>query len=305
MIRIIKEILKPKTLFWTSEVYGRGKLYREYGYYPKILPLNIYSQHGIYHCEIPYKHELECEAPVILFFTETLVRNYRTLKNTSKRDAYKIVDPFVFYRRRRKVKPQSNSKGTLVFAAHSTDNVSNISDVNIFIDDLDRLPEVFRPITICLHYYDILKNEHLKFQSRGYSTISVGHPSDSNFTKKFYDLLRKFKYTSSNYIGSYAYYSIEMGIPFFLYGAKPVYMNLLDPNYSNDLDINNEVNLLKYKEAVSLFAYNDEIPSISKSQMQHVEELLGIKNSISRLRFSCILYKSYILYLIGKHLRHR
>jgi hypothetical protein len=49
--------------YWTSEIYGFGKWIRQYGFYPKLLPLCIYIDHGISLNEQPAKHELESDAP--------------------------------------------------------------------------------------------------------------------------------------------------------------------------------------------------------------------------------------------------
>ncbi len=58
------------------------------------------------------------------------------------------------------------------------------------------------------------------FISKGYKVVTAGNPHDNTYTQKFYAILKNYKYTMSNLIGSYTFYSVEMGIPFSLYGRR-------------------------------------------------------------------------------------
>lgn len=55
-------------LYWTSELYSVGRLYREEAYYPKLLPLFIYSDHGIHRSSELAVHELENKSNVHFTF---------------------------------------------------------------------------------------------------------------------------------------------------------------------------------------------------------------------------------------------
>ena len=48
---------KAPWVYWTSELYSFGRLYREWAYYPKRLPLFIYSDHGVHKQSAFYPHE--------------------------------------------------------------------------------------------------------------------------------------------------------------------------------------------------------------------------------------------------------
>jgi hypothetical protein len=78
-----------------------------------------------------------------------------------------------------------------------------------------------KPISICLHFRDI-ELYGKQFRDHGFSVFTAGdsRQSGNGFVKNFYDILSRHKYSCSNEIGSYTFYSIEMGIPFFICGPE-------------------------------------------------------------------------------------
>jgi hypothetical protein len=78
--------------------------------------------------------------------------------------------------------------------------------------------------------HDIKLGQHKVFMSHGLPCVTAGHNSDSRFIERFYNIMRNFRYTSSNLIGTYTSLSLEMNIPFFIYGPREKYINKSDPN---------------------------------------------------------------------------
>lgn len=105
-----------KILYWTSEVYSFGECYRKYARFPKWLPLNIYSDHGIGN-PIVYEHEVKNDADSILVFCEEKATAY---KYRSNKPVFNITPPMILYRHLKKIKQEKDAKGTIVFPAHST-----------------------------------------------------------------------------------------------------------------------------------------------------------------------------------------
>src|SRR6188768_659875 len=87
--------------YWTAEVYGFGKQIRKYGYYPSVFPLCINTDHGASGTGIIYETEINCDAPVQFYHLPLTVDNWR--KRFTK-PCYVLYSPFVFYRRRNKIK---------------------------------------------------------------------------------------------------------------------------------------------------------------------------------------------------------
>ena len=275
-------------LFWTTKVYGFGKELRRYGYYPSFLPLCVYSSHGVTLSSEPAPHELNNLALVMLYFTPRPVNKYLQL---SSKKCYSVVSPYVFYRRRKNIGQHDDKKGTLVFPAHSTPNIDDLSNMDIYISQLKTLPEKYAPLTICLHYHDMQKGLDKKFHDAGFEVVSVGNPNKRNFIKDFYEILRKYKYATSNSVGSYLFYATEMGIPFFLFGNAPQYFNKGDENVQKGV----YDSYLKYdltQKTILLFSEKRE--SVSQEQHFFVEKELGVHDSISRTKVSCLLYFSLL-----------
>ena len=275
--------------YWTSEVYSFGKHLRDYALYPEILPLYVYSNHGITwlykDSEIP-KHELENNAECMLCLNPENTDYYR--KNAGK-PAHCLYSPFVWYRRKNKIKQIVNAKGTLAFPAHTTPDIDLLSGQEEYIQDLKKLPQEFQPVAVCLHMHDINKGIHELFLKHGFPVYTAGNAFDYRFAERFYDIMKNFKYTTSNSPGSYAFYSVEMGIPFSLYGNKPKIVNKSDPNLQQGEIKFKERNY--YKERCDIFKGLNKI--ISEKQKEYVEKNLGIYDGISRFKMAKVLYQAY------------
>jgi hypothetical protein len=278
---------------WTAEVYSFGKNIRDYGFYPSFLPLNIYTDHSPFtSSDKPAPHELKSKAAVQFYHNPRMVEEF---KKISTKPCYSLYSPFVFYRRKNKIEQLPNAKGTLAFPAHTTEAVDDLSDLNIYISQLKKLPKNFHPISICFHMHDINKERYKIFIDHGFDVYTAGNINDDRFSERFYNILKKFRYTTSNLIGAYTCYSVEMGIPFFIYGEDPQYYNHWDPNFEIG-------NYSSYKEAPKyIFAKNlfKEVTSdVSKEQKDFIEDSLGINYGVSRLKMSFILYGCFFKYLI-------
>lgn len=280
--------------FWVSEVYGLGRAYREYAYfYPESMPLYIYSGHGIYFCDKPVKHELESEAPVQFFNWEKFVQDF---KRESDKPCYKIEWPYLSYIKRRGVKRDENPEGTIVYPSHSTPLTDDIFDIEKYIEQLKSLPEKFHPIYVCLHKHDITKGVHNAYLEAGFNVVTAGHHGDDRYIDRFYELLRHFKYSTSNEISTYTFLSVNLGVPFFTYGENTKIINHEDINYAKG-----ELNFQQfdgYQEAYNLFLKNplkDEI-LISKEQVDYVNDKLGVGADMSRFKFTLLIWGAFFSY---------
>lgn len=175
------EVTSTKWLYWPTEIYGLGSEIRNLGYYPQSWPLNIYSSHGVSLDEIPAPHELNSQAPVIVYNSKRLVNQFGKL---SSKPCYCIISPFVHYRRRKKITRSNNATGTIVFVGHSTPDIDDLSDVQNYISQLKDLPKKYKPITTCLHFHDINKGLHKFFLQQGFTVVTVGNPSRKDFVKR-------------------------------------------------------------------------------------------------------------------------
>lgn len=284
--------------YWTAEIYGFGKQISHFGFYPYCLPLCVYTDHGpVYHDVIP-PHELESTAPVQLYHSPVSVRLWSSV--TSKK-AYCMQSPTVYYRRRYGIKKTFAAKGTLAFPAHSTPSIDDLSGYVKYVESLKNLPEMYHPITVCLHMHDINKGLDAIFVKNEFKVVSAGDPLDQKFISRFYAILKECCYTTSNIPGSYAYYSVEMGIPFFIYGEMPVWINKSDLNIN--LGLYDPFKSGYGKEVYELFEfenYAERCPEISQGQEDFVAKHLGLIDGISRLEMAKLLYTSFGKWALSK-----
>ena len=280
--------------YWTAEVYGFGKYIREYGYYPFFLPLCVYTDHGPGGIDEPAKHELESPAPTQLYHSPQAVKNWHRF---TAKPCYCLYSPFVYYRKSRGIERALDAGGTLAFPAHTTQSIEDISDIGMYIDQLLAMPEEFQPVSVCLHMHDVNKGRYKTFMERNIPVFTAGSVSDYRFTERFYSILRNFAYATSNLVGSYTYYAIEMGIPFSIYGNRQKYINKDDPNICiGEYDPYKEDKA--YKRAHDIFT--GLFTSITSEQKEMVDTGLGIRNGISRWKMAQVLYMSFLKFTFSR-----
>ena len=282
-------------LFWTSEYYSFGRLIRQYGFYPKILPLTVYSDHsGPNFNDNPAKHELENSANV--FLTHSILKAKR-FQELTKKKSFILYSPFVFFRRSNKIAQDFGAKGTTAFPTHTLPSMDESFDIALYVKLLKELPERFQPVRVCLHMHDIAKDLHLEYIKNDIEVVSAGHVKDARFCERFYNILKNSMYTTSNDISTVTFYSIEMGIPFFLYGNKQTYFNISDENVPKGLYLPKRNSL--YEELYSSLIFDDFSEEITDKLKNKIEVALGLKHGISRFKMFVILWLSFFYWIIS------
>lgn len=280
--------------FIVNEAYGLGYWLKDYGYYPKSLPLFTYMDHGVSFEDTIPPHEKENDAPLIFKFSQRSVEEY---KKVSDKPVYCLLCPFIHYRIKNEIKKSDAANGTLFFVAHSTPDIDDYTNWNEFISNIGTIPEQFKPIDLCLYPTDIEKGLDRIFIENGFEVFTAGNAGSPNFTENFYSILKNYKYAMSNLLGSYTFYSVEMGIPFSLFGEEPKYHNKGDRNIELG-SYNSYKEQPTYLKAVKLF--EGFYPQITSEQLEFVNFELGKNHSISRTKASILLYAALIKYL-AKH----
>ena len=276
--------------YWTSEFQSHGKYLRLYGFYPKWLPLYIFMSHGVDldKAEDIYPFDLKHDAYCMLYMYS---RKIPYFKKKSSTPCYPMKSLFAYCRKRNHFRQSASAKGTLFFFSHSTESTENRMDLEKLFQELKMLPEKMQPVCICLHMTDVHKGVHKKFIENGFPVYSAGNNCDIRFAERWYKLVKNFKYTASNTIGSYVCYSVEMGIPFFYYGSEPVTYNLSDDNIPLGRYAYEDEKW--YQEVAKLFSYNDFEIRLTDEQIQFTNMRLGLETGLSRKEMSKILWKAY------------
>jgi len=274
-------------VYWTSELYSFGRLYREWAYYPDFLPLFIYSDHGVHKVPGFMPHELNNGAKVHFTFNEK-----RVLKNSNTLDKKVILvpHPWVTYRRRKNISQTKDAKGTLVFFSHSCEGVElSGHDSDEYFKILKQLPNKYKPLVLCMHIHDIKKRYHKKLRKHGIPIITAGNTSSIQFVDCFYNMVKEFKYATSNVGGSQLYYCVEMGVPYFLLGNK-----IKAENYSHPELPLGDITLLDPMQAelvgIERELFRQQNDSVNLKQSAFVGDMLGLNSDLTRLEASWILW---------------
>jgi len=270
-------------MFWTAEIYSFGKNIRDYGYLPSFVPLNCYTDHGAgfyYDGRIP-PHELDNNAAVQFYHSPYSVSMFKKL---SSKPCYCMLSPLVWYRQKNNVKQVPNPRGTLAFAVHSTPSIDVATPYEDYVKELIQLDASFHPICVCLHMHDMHKGYHKIFLDNGFPVYTAGDTSDVRFAERFYNILKNFQYSTSPMIGSYMYYSAEMGIPFFLHGQEPLLINKCDSNLAPG---EYAYATPKYKSAAALF--DKHTTHVTPEQKEFVQLHLGMNDGLSRKKMFTVL----------------
>lgn len=285
---------------YQSSFYGLDKCLKKYAFFPQKLPLYIENDHGVGgYSEKPSMTELRTNAPFFLFHGERLAKEWITLTKTP---CAVMGSPFAYYRKIKKIKKKKDCFGTVSFPSHGTHWIDCEIDWKLYCNLLKKLPDVYQPVSVCLYWTEVNKGVYKVFFDEGISVFTAGHMFDNMFVDRFYEILSQHKFSTSNLMQSCAYYSIEMGIPFFLYGEN------LQINIFNNGDPNFKLGSLQSEEHVRWIFGNNKLFStptteISDEQIKFVESEMGTHTSLSRWQLSVLLWCSYLLYL--KNVKHK
>jgi len=280
-------------VYWPSELYSVGRLYRKIAWYPKILPLYFYGDHGIHSTSELAKHEVDSESDV--HFTFNPERAIQLIKG--KRKVYLIRHPWVSYRQKKKYEPLATAKGTLIFISHSSSAVEWVEkDRDGYFSELKELPGKYKPLVLCMHMHDINKKYHLQYRKYNLPIVTCGNTSSIHFVDEFYKLTTQFKYATSNATGSQLYYCIEMGMPYFLFGDTPKLLNKSDKNLPLGI-YEHKNNTAKKIHEIEQRLFIGKLDEVTLEQKIFAEWVLGFGSNISRYKFALIVWWQLLINL--------
>ena len=200
---------------WQTAVYSLGRCYRDWLRWPWYLPLPMDGDHGI---QLQRDYFLDANSSARTYFTWS---SWRATYPDLDKKIYWIRHPWVTFRQKRGITPRPDSKGTLVFISHTVEDSERVGfDFSKYLSQIKALPEKFQPITLCIQMHDVHKGLHASLRDFGFPIVSAGNTASPYFVDRFYDLVTRFKYCSSNMVGSQLFFCEEAGVPYFLLGEE-------------------------------------------------------------------------------------
>lgn len=259
---------------WYS-IYGLHAIIKEYADCPPSLPLYCRYEHGWDPMPRSDPYDAMTDKPLMLVWSK---RRLELWNKVSSIPAAVVGAPFVHYRKSRNIEKDIAAKGTVAFPAHSTSLIDAVFNIDEYCELLKSLPEEFQPITICLHIHDMERKKDEIYQKHGFDVVNAGPiwVLGFEFVQNFYEILSSHKYATSNQIGSYSFYAVEMGIPFFILGESAELDNSGEPLMPTKFSYT-DYPIGDY--AAALFQGPAQI--ISAEQKKFVEDELGVHDCLS------------------------
>ena len=155
------------------------------------------------------------------------------------------------------VSKQHNSRNNyslLAYPPHSAESEIVTNDQENYFDYLQSLRNDFENIYVSIHYLDINRPIHKLALKMGLNIIPGANPKDANSLLRVRSMLDKFKYVTSNSIGSHMLYalysecSFSFSGPFYSFEESLFLANNNFHNYSS-----------KYQEQILYFSSEDYI----------------------------------------------
>lgn len=277
-----------KMQYSETQDYGFNIIIKEYAKFPKIFPLACHFEHGWTVLTDPLVTDLAVDKPLMLVFNN---RRAKAWKKKSDLPVAIMGSPFCHFRKMHHITQKKDAKGTVVFPSHSTVNLKSNFDIKEYCKNMSNFPQEFRPITICLLWLDYQDKGADIYRKAGFSVVTSG-PKVSNsleFVRNYYEILSSHKYATSNDVGSYTFYAIEMGLPFFLTGETPemtMKEGRSDPNVSEKYKM---TDFKRGRYVTALFS-TGPITKILPEQKNFVLEEIGHNDRLSRGELNKLLW---------------
>jgi hypothetical protein len=255
----------PSKTFWTWEVYGLGHSLKDVLGIAQRKKICAGSDHGITFDVAPIAAEVAIPARIHVTWSK-----WRTsLEFPDNREVIRIQHPWIAFRKKHAISRSKNATGTLVFVPHSVPGSKSYFDLKGYVNFLSLLPQEFHPLVFCLHMHDVERKTIRHIQKEGFSVVTTGSSLHPRYIRRFYGILKNFKYATSSSIGSQLFYCHEFGIKYFLYDHKSKFQrsepfffvppaheyvleqiektfgfeNLLDPSLAKDKIVNDALGL--------------------------------------------------------------
>lgn len=263
----------PVQIYWPVELYSLGRCYRDWLNLPNWCPLPLYGDHGVAYIGNLAPHERQSKPLVHLTWSKD---RFNSLAEKEEKRILRIPHPWITFRRKVGLKRQEEAQGTLIFYSHSNTGIEIVDyDWESYFSSLMNLPQEYHPLVICMHRHDVEKGYHKKVRDYNIPIISAGETSSPYFVERFYSMISSFNFATSNSGGSELFYCHEFGIPYFIQGNKPTYVNFshnqIPTGVLRPADSVAERTQEKKRQLFSEFP-----PHMSSEKDQFVTDILGL-----------------------------
>jgi len=270
-----------------NTIYGINLILKDYANFPRFLPLPCHMEHGWTPLSDALPSDLEIDKPLMLVFSK---RRQKSWKMQSKTPVYIMGSPLIHYRRMHKITKKPDARGTIVFPGHSTADIESSYNIEKYCQELKSLPKKFHPLTICLFWPDCVSKNINIYRKAGFKVVTAGprFKKGLQFAKNFYKILSTNQYATSNEIGSFTFYALDMGIPFFLTGEIP--LNINTQGLNKDMGETARIDQQYFgRKAIKMFS-TGPITKILPHQRKFADDEMGLDDCLAPKQMNELLW---------------
>ncbi|KIG17040.1 hypothetical protein DB30_03637 [Enhygromyxa salina] len=203
-------------MFEENRHYGHAHLLLSYcGLSPRTqIPVRL--QHGWQPGVGMRPQDMAQPGPKIVWSSRNLAR----AREAGYRGAVAIGAPWLYMPRAPDPGPD-HPRSVLIVPFHGWEKQALAGTMDDYAQALVRLEAAgFGPITVCLYWFEYEQPALREvFERHGFATTTMGARGDNPaFLQRQRELIQRHAYVSSNRVSTAAFYALEAGRPFFLYG---------------------------------------------------------------------------------------
>jgi len=264
-------------LYWSSETYGQGSIYRKLLSFSTLQPLPFSSDHGV--TTEPHIEESDWNsgAPIHFTYRSSAVQSRST--SSQRMQIISIEHPWITYRKQSRIAISKRARGAIAFIPHSIATAPIQESLEEYLGLLVKAKSDFGRVTICVGMKDVHAGIIPNLRKFNLPIVSVGHVNNKNFGLNFYRMICNFRFGISNSFGSEVLIGTELGLPFSILGPLPEYIErYLSTIGDRDLNgvpiLNRKENYLKHYER-----FLGPYEQIATSHFDSLRELCGVEIS--------------------------
>lgn len=261
-----------------NDYYGHASVLKRYAGLPDWYAIKGVLEHGVVLSDRMW--DADRDAPLPVAFSPSAWRA-EVVQRLSGKPAHPIGFGFLYAMRLVENAipfPAQNAKGTLAFPCHSTHTIQARYDCAEYAEMLANLPAEQQPVTVCLYWKNFEHQEQRFYKECGLPVVTAGHMFDRDFMLRLYDLLRRFRYATSNVVGTHILQAVAAGCRFFYAGHQNV-----DWSVPQAEQVNTDAGspAFQWRERESWRLFQSPVTEITAEQRAFVDELIGTQHVLA------------------------
>ena len=255
-----------------NDFYGQASVLKNYAGFQNHYPLKAVLEHGLFFDD--WMWDVDRSARLPLYFSNSTHRAEIQERETGKQSipiGFGFLYAMSTFKTTHGIEENHDIReGTIVFPSHSTHHAKAVYDHEGYARTLRVLPEKYKPVTVCIYWKDLLYRYHSFYEKQGFRVVTAGHIYDPDFLYRFYDLCRRYKYSTSNNIGGHLFYSVKSGCSFFFTSSK----NITHEVHA-DVPLGGFTPMYKGIKEESMLLFSEPKDGMDRNQMEFVDRHIG------------------------------